>query len=133
MYIYIYGKVGNLKVSKSSEIFRLGWMLQMPLIQLIQMLKINLWMQFKVCKCSSGSCSSESTSGSHKSKSSSSPGKSNSHSRSCSSNSSSRSCTGWSKHTSSTTTTTSPSTTSPCRYGSAHYPNNLSKLDRKET
>ena len=31
------------------------------------------------------------------------------------------------------TTTTSSSTTSPCWYGSAHSPDNLSKLDREET
>ena len=37
------------------------------------------------------------------------------------------------KYTSPATSTTSPSTTGPCWYCSAHPPDNLSKLDRKET
>ena len=45
----------------------------MPLIQLIQMLKINLWMQFKVPQVRLRVCSSKPSSGSCKSKSGSSP------------------------------------------------------------
>ena len=45
---------------------------------------------------------------------------------SCSSNSSSRSCSNWSKCTRPATTTTSSSTTGPCRYCSVHSPDNLS-------
>ena len=114
----------------------------MPLIQLIQMLKINSWMQYKVPQIKhrvlqykirfrvpqfktqirvlqiqnlapvhAGQIPAQGP---------------------CSLNSSSWSCSSWSKYTSPATTTTSSSTTGPYWYCSAHSPDNLSKLDRKE-